>query len=318
MQNRLESFSRKVKTEISTEYITEEEKKSLISGFSIASGIVSLVGNNQAKLVLKTEIASCARLVFNIFKHTFNIKDSHIYYQNKSKFAKKIVYNVQCKGEIIPLIRELEIRRDLRECIPVLMTSAEYVRGFFCGLFLGCGSITEPSKDYYMEFVLDSLDMAEYLKTVLNNLYENLEDVMKYNFKIVPRRNKYVLYLKRSEMISNFIAFLRCSNAVLDFENIRIEKDFLNSENRLENCMTINYQRSLKNATENINTINEVLKVRNLSFFNEKEQAVIKERLNNPELTYNELIDAIHEKYGFIVSKSYISTFFSYLKSLID
>ena len=67
MANRLETFSRSLKSEISSLDFTEKENLGLISGFALTNGIFSLLGNNKARLILKTEVASCAKLVFNIF-----------------------------------------------------------------------------------------------------------------------------------------------------------------------------------------------------------------------------------------------------------
>lgn len=314
MANRLETFSRSLKSEISSLDFTGKENLGLISGFALTNGVFSLLGNNKARLILKTEVASCAKLVFNIFKYQLNIENTHIIYQNKTKFKTRVVYNIEIKGEIIPLIEELEIKKNLMTCIPDNMVKKDYVRGFICGIFLGGGSLSDPNKSYFLEISFDELEIAEFVQNTLNNLYLQFEDVLEYSFKVIKRRNKYVVYMKKSENISNLLSFLGCTNTMLNFENIRIEKDFLNSQNRIDNCVVINYKRSLKTAQENVELLDKILKIKPFDFFNEKEKAIIQARMKYTDLTYSELVDVILHEFGVNVSKSYICSFFNKLK----
>ena len=61
--------------------------------------------------------------------------------------------------------------------------------------------------------------------------------------KYIVRRNQHVVYLKASEKISDFLRMIQANNAVLDFEDIRIQRDFHNSLTRLDNCEVANVMK---------------------------------------------------------------------------
>lgn len=314
--NRLETISRDFKFEISSLKYNHQECLALLSGFLITNGNVSLKGKNLFSLSIKTEVAGVARLIFNIFKNELNLESTHILYENKSNFNKKrIVYKVLAENVTLEIVEKLELMKDLMMTLPIEMTSKDHIRGFCAGCFLGSGSLADPEKNYYIEITFKEREICEFVCDRLNNLYKELEFVYQYSFKTIERRNKFVLYMKRGENIADFIKFLGCSGVLLKFEEIRIEKDYYNSENRYDNFLVANYQRAIKSAQEQVEMINRVLKKIPLSYFDEKEQAIINSRLENPEGTYKELINYMYEKYGVISNKSKINQVFNKLKS---
>jgi DNA-binding protein WhiA len=62
-----------------------------------------------------------------------------------------------------------------------------------------------------------------------------------FNSKIVARRKEWVVYLKRSDEISDFLILIGAKEACLQFENVRVDRDFANVDNRLRNIDTANY-----------------------------------------------------------------------------
>ena len=62
--------------------------------------------------------------------------------------------------------------------------------------------------------------------------------------KMIARRNKFVVYIKKADQIANFLAVVNASSSMLQFENVRIEKDFINSDNRYQICYNANYQKT--------------------------------------------------------------------------
>ena len=60
------------------------------------------------------------------------------------------------------------------------------------------------------------------------------------------RRDKYIVYLKRSDQISAFLVFVGAANASLEFENIRMDRDMQNTTNRMFICDEANYKKTVK------------------------------------------------------------------------
>ena len=110
-------------------------------------------------------------------------------------------------------------------------------RAFVRGAFLGCGSISDPNASYHLELVTASLVKAEILK----DLMENLE----IPAKITRRKNHFVVYVKESDGIVDFLGVAGAHVALMKLENIIIETDMKNQINRTVNCETANLGKTV-------------------------------------------------------------------------
>jgi len=70
--------------------------------------------------------------------------------------------------------------------------------------------------------------------------------------KIIERRNQFVVYLKMSEQISDFLRCIGAFEGVMRFEDERITRDFKNSLTRLDNCEVANEMKSQKAAKSHL------------------------------------------------------------------
>ena len=87
------------------------------------------------------------------------------------------------------------------------------------GSFLASGSVNDPaSKHYHLEMVTHSDKNADFLVKFISKF--------ELNAKLIKRRNVYVIYIKKSEEISDFLRVINANNCVLDFEEERINKDY--------------------------------------------------------------------------------------------
>jgi hypothetical protein len=91
---------------------------------------------------------------------------------------------------------------------------------------------------------------------------------------------------------------------MFDFENARIVKEDININNRLSICDSANYGKTLNAAQTDIDAINKILSFKSLDLFDEKTQAVIKERLKLKDANYRELAASITENEGISITKS--------------
>ena len=140
-----------------------------------------------------------------------------------------------------------------------------------------------------------------------------------FPFKVAKRRNQFIIYLKRSDKISDFLNYINANTACLDFENIRIDRDFANSNNRLMNCDSYNYKKTMEISRKQIGyikTIDKYLGIDNLQ--NVKLKLLCKARLENPEANYNELAEIISEQLDQSVSKSNVNHLFMKIKTMAE
>ena len=177
-------------------------------------------------------------------------------------------------------------------------------------------SINNPSSahtSYYLERAFTDKNDALAVKKKLLTFKEEKSR----GFKYIKRREKHVLYLKRSDQISVFLSFIGANQGRFTFENARINKEERNINNRLSICDSANFSRSLNSAQRDIEAIEFLLTVRPLSLFDEKTQAVIQKRLDRKEANYRELAENI-SKDGVSISKSGVVHIRSSLRGQAD
>lgn len=74
------------------------------------------------------------------------------------------------------------------------------------------------------------------------------------------RQDVYVLYLKEGEQIVDLLNVMQAYTALMDLENIRIEKEMRNQINRSVNCEAANLQKVVKAALKQVEDIEYLIR----------------------------------------------------------
>lgn len=119
-------------------------------------------------------------------------------------------------------------------------------RSFLRGVFLGCGSLSDPERSYHMELA-SSAALAETASDLL--------DGFGIHSGIVRRKGQSVVYIKDSEQVSDFLRLIGAYTALMSFENVRINKEIRNEVNRQVNCETANMNKTVDAARREISAI---------------------------------------------------------------
>lgn len=161
------------------------------------------------------------------------------------------------------------------------------------GAFIGAGSIVDPNKSYHLELIFSKLEDYEFTRDILVSLG--------INPMLNIRKEKYVLYYKDSEKISDFLNIIGATNCMLELENVKIMKELRNNVNRQVNCDTANINKTLKTATKQIEYIKYIDETVGLNQLNDQLKRLAEVRLENPELSLKaigELMDPPLSKSG--------------------
>ncbi|MEE0059466.1 MAG: DNA-binding protein WhiA [Acutalibacteraceae bacterium] len=155
---------------------------------------------------------------------------------------------------------------------------------FLRGAFLSCGSINNPEKDYHLEYTVP-------YKHLCSDLLKIVEDTeqLNFTFKLVERKGSYIAYLKDSENISDFLAFINAPLASMEIMNTKILKEYRNNINRKVNSEVANIKKTVAAATEQITAIEKIKDTIGFESLNDDLQALAKLRLENPELSLRAL-----------------------------
>lgn len=292
------SFSTDIKNEIVRYQYSFNEKAALLSALIKINGTLSM-SNKSFVVDIRTENAKTAKLIFLIIQERYKM-DCRLLVAKKNKLNKNNVYIAQIRNNGLDVLTDLEIYKDGNiDALPTGKTlkKEEDKRAYLAGCFLASGSINDPtSKNYHLEISTNSLKHAEYLQKVITKF--NLSP------KVIKRRNKFVVYLKKSEEISDFLRIINSQLGVLEFEEERISKDYWNSNNRLNICEISNEVKTLNSAKEQLDAINKIYEYKKEYLLDLKDKQIAKIRLDNPEINLQEIADIYTEKFGKPLSKS--------------
>ena len=111
---------------------------------------------------------------------------------------------------------------------------------FVRALFMICGSVTDPEKSYHLDFTFKTEEEALAMQEILSERGQE--------FRLSRRLEKYVLYIKESAMIEDFIVYIGASAAAFEVMNSKIVHEFRGSVNRQVNCDTANIGKQLAAA----------------------------------------------------------------------
>lgn len=120
-------------------------------------------------------------------------------------------------------------------------------KNFIKSAFMISGGMANPEIEYHIEIAAPSEEFADFVIKCLN-YYE-------IPAKKTCRKSKYVIYLKRSDDVSDMLTLMGASQAVLTLQNVRIKKDVSNRVNRQLNCDNSNINRVMETALLQIEDI---------------------------------------------------------------
>lgn len=156
---------------------------------------------------------------------------------------------------------------------------------FLKGVFLSCGTVSNPDKNYHLEFVAPHMKLSQDLIKILNNL-----DI---NAKYILRKYSNVVYLKDSENIEDILTMMGAVNSSIHIMGVKIQKDVRNKINRRMNFESANMSRSIEAGLNQVNAIRLIEKKQGLNSLPAelKELAVL--RLENPDMSLKELGESL-------------------------
>lgn len=152
---------------------------------------------------------------------------------------------------------------------------------FIKGIFLACGSITNPDKYYHLE-----------IKTVHSKLSaETISVMLDLNMKpkVTKRKNISIIYMKDSTDIEDFLTLISAPVSSLTIMETKVEKELINNINRKVNCETANLSRLVEASMKQIDIISKIIDKYGIEFFPENLHSMVNLRLENPQFSLSEL-----------------------------
>ena len=303
------SFTRVVKEEIVKLDSTEAENVASLSAFFRNSAKFE---NNKINLI--TESNDIMLWIINNLKKIYNI-EVLVEKLDVGSINKSEIYMISILEKVSTILEDLSVLNGegVFEKFPknYIIEDLEEEKAYIRGAFLSKGSINDPkTAQYHLEFLFDNKFESVLVQRLLNDF--DLDS------KILLRDKKYMVYIKDSEKISDFLRILGASNAVMYYENIRVFKEQKNITNRLNNCEQANTDKIIQTATNQINQINYISDIMGLELLDEKLQEAASYRLKYPDASLLELSEIISLETSKKITKSGLNHRFRKIKEIYE
>lgn len=268
------SFSSDIKTELCDLHgLSAGQSAAMLFGIFYASRTeesgAPLVQTESVEL-----IGACAELVRAVFSGVrFEIvrlvKNSGSLYTLKIKSGRERIFE-----------RFGDLNEITAEAVP---GGDECSSAFLRGVFVCCGSVTDPNKEYHLELVLPESARSE---TLLNFISEH---GMSMKLTHRGRSKRTVIYAKESELIEDFLTYIGAGNHSMEIMQVKIMKDFRNRVNRSVNCESANLDKTVAAANRCADDIRLIFSTHGEVKLSPELRLTAKLRLEHQELSLSEL-----------------------------
>ncbi len=158
---------------------------------------------------------------------------------------------------------------------------------FLRGVFLACGTIASPQKNYHLEF------MVSYKRLCMDFL--KLMQEVELEPKYINRKGNHIIYFKDSEAIEDLLTIMGATNASLELMGVKMHKDMRNVVNRKLNFETANIGRTVDAAIQQVDAIEKIEQNGGIVSLPENLREIARVRLENPEASLRELTELLQE-----------------------
>ena len=302
------SFTSNIKNEIATIQYSESEN---IAELSAILNIGAKIEDDKFEIF--TENVSVARRIYTLIKDTYHV-DIEMDTSGVNSLRKNRLVLLMVKEKLDLILSDLCIVLDgKRVYVPhnYLIDEIKDKQAYLRGVFIMCGSINDPKTSrYHAEFVIYNEETANFVNSLLNEL--------NFKSKVIKRNGSYMVYIKESEKISDFIKMLNATNSLFYYEDIRIYRDHKNMTNRLNNCEQANIDKVFITSNNQIKDINILKENDMLDLIDEKLKEVIEYRLKYRESSLQELSEIITLETGKKITKSGLNHRFRKIKEIVN
>lgn len=285
------SFTSDTKKELTQ---SEPDKKCCmlaeIAGFLRFAGSIKLSAGKMS-IKVSTENPAVARLFITMIKSYFGAKTA-LFIGEAAPLSKGRSYELLITPEMNAeqILREVGIL-GVREGSNYLTEGIDQdlikkrccKKALLRGIFLAAGSINDPAKSYHLEIVCAGEYMAQDVKKLINSFG--------LRSKVIKRKNHYVVYIKECEQIIDFLNILGAHGQLFRFQDVRITRELRNKTNRISNCDSANFEKTVNAAQKQLADIRLIDKVRGIHTLPPKLREVALLRLDNPEMSLTDLAE---------------------------
>lgn len=164
------------------------------------------------------------------------------------------------------------------------VSGEEQFAAFIRGVFLSCGSVSDPMKGYHAEFCVPYKNLAADLCKILGEVTE-----CDFRPKTVLRSGNHVVYFKGSEQICDLLTYIGAPIRAMEIMGTKAVKQVRNNVNRRINGEVANISKVAFASARQIEIIQHIKKTRGLESLPDDLREIAYLRLENPEMSLRDL-----------------------------
>lgn len=272
------SFSKRCKKEVL--------KKEPISKIGELLSIIHFIGSIRINMggyniKFETDSNSYARYIYNLIKDlydyssTFEIFDMS--YKDRDRIFTVLVEDNEISEDLINKKSHgfIDNFKDIED------VSLDDIKSFLKIAFIYKGSINDPQRGYNLEIIARENNELRLIKESM--------DTFDLNAKINDRGDYYIVYIKDSDKISDFLAIIGANKSLFELENVRAMKSIRNDINRQTNFDKANIDRTVKASLRQVDAIKAVINSEEYDKLSKDMKEIASIRIDNPYISIEEI-----------------------------
>lgn len=290
------SFSKNSKLEVLRTPIEDDE-----SAFAFLYGILRASGEENSEtgeLEIVTDLVELHPFVNQLIRQYYGV-NTELRLERKFNISKTVYHKI-----IIPPAISDQLMQDTgflslqngslakAQGINIYMLQNEACKtAYVKGLFIGCATSSirisertpqKTSSGYHLEFYSKERALLTELSSILAEYA--------IPSKMTQRKSMYVLYFKEAGGVSDVLALVGASEAVIALQEEMVNREIRNKVNRRANCENANLDKTVSAALKHLEAIQFIEDTIGLDSLEEELQEAALIRLANTEESLDELI----------------------------
>lgn len=191
-----------------------------------------------------------------------------------------------CSSGVDEFFKSIEKEPDIMPHVAIGFRCAACQTAFLRGVFLGCGTVNDPTRGYHLEMSFPTKARGELIARAISDTVGSPNRIQ--------RGQRYSIYYKKNGAITDFLCYIGCSHTSFDMANVCIERDIRNNENRATNCVARNISLSVAASHRQIGAIERLYATRKIDTLSDELRYTARLRIENGEASLSELA-MLHE-----------------------
>jgi DNA-binding protein WhiA len=260
------------------------------AGLIRSCGSLKPAGKGEVGILLTSGLTAAARHIKRLFFEITGTQPEVSLAENGAQhMMRRFRISVPASGRTTALLERTGILRrtegllTLTQGVSPQMTGSKCCRrAMLAGLFLGAGTISDPSHGYHLEIRTQDKVLAADIRKLMNSFAY-------IHAGIFPRGTDYVVYLKAADQVSDMLGIMGAGVHLLAYEDKRIMHELHGQANRLFNCDTANMDRAISAGEGHLRSISAIENGPGLGSLPSKLREAAAARKANPEASLSEI-----------------------------